>query len=258
MTRWLEYLVFLALVVGLARPAGVCDDSRSLMRDFNIPGRSAAIAANGMVATSAPMATLAGLDVLRAGGNAMDAAIAAVAMQSVVEPQSTGVGCDCFVLYSKAGGLPVALNGSGRAPAKAGVEWYAEHQIREISTQTAHAVTIPGAVDACLTMLGRYGTKTFAEAVAPTLALLDRGGRPWYADLAKTIRRMIEAEKAAGNDRLVGLRAVADFFYRGPIAREIDACEGRIPLQPLQQVVIDRPRLEPRRRRVAVPADGLV
>src|SRR5438094_4777371 len=105
------------------------------MRDFSVPSRSAAVAANGMVATSAPMATLAGLDVLRAGGNAMDAAIAAVAMQCVVEPQSTGIGGDCFVLYSRKGAPPVALNGSGRAPAAATLDWYSEQQIDQIHTR---------------------------------------------------------------------------------------------------------------------------
>src|SRR5579863_2925380 len=115
-----------------ARDRRAFTDLRSVMRDFNSPGRSVAVAANGMVATSAPMASLAGLDVLRAGGNAMDAAIAAVAMQCVVEPQSTGIGGDCFVLYSKKGALPVALNGSGRAPAKATAQWYVERQIHQI------------------------------------------------------------------------------------------------------------------------------
>src|SRR5438128_10098532 len=97
-------------------------------RDFSIPGRSAAVAANGMVATSAPLATLAGLDVLRAGGNAMDAAIAAVAMQSVVEPASTGTGGDCFVLYSEKGAPPGALNGAGRPPPARRGAWFAARQ----------------------------------------------------------------------------------------------------------------------------------
>jgi gamma-glutamyltranspeptidase / glutathione hydrolase len=145
------------------------------MRDFNIPGRSAAMAANGMAATSAPMATLTALDVLRSGGNAADAAIAAVAMQCVVEPQSTGIGGDCFILYSRAGALPVALNGSGRAPAKAKVEWYVEQGIREIEVPTPHAVTIPGAVDAWCTFNREYGTRPLAELLEPAARAAETG-----------------------------------------------------------------------------------
>src|SRR3984893_3435047 len=145
------------------------------MRDFNVPGLSAAVAANGMVATSAPMATLAGLDILRAGGNAMDAAIAAVAMQSVVEPHSTGIGGDCFVLYSKQGALPVALNGSGRAPARATVDWYVKRGISEIAVQTPHAVTVPGAVDAWCTFNREHGTRPLSELLEPAAQAAEEG-----------------------------------------------------------------------------------
>ncbi|HYM72331.1 MAG TPA: gamma-glutamyltransferase [Stellaceae bacterium] len=145
------------------------------MRDFNVPGRSAAMAANGMVATSHPQATLAGLDVLRAGGNAIDAAIAAVAMQCVVEPESTGIGGDCFVLYSKAGGLPIALSGAGRAPAAAHVDWYVERQIREIAVQTPHAATVPGCIDAWCRLNREHGTKPLAELLEPAAKAAEDG-----------------------------------------------------------------------------------
>jgi len=145
------------------------------MRDFNIPGRSAAMAANGMAATSHPRATLTALDVLRSGGNAADAAIAAAAMQCVVEPQSTGIGGDCFVLYSRRGALPLALNGSGRAPAKATVEWYVEHGIGEIAVQTPHAVTVPGAVDAWCVFNREHGTRPLAELLEPAAQAAEEG-----------------------------------------------------------------------------------
>src|SRR6516162_7044437 len=162
------------------------------MRDFHVPGRSAAMAANGMAATSNQLATLTALDVLRSGGNAVDAAIAAVAVQCVAEPQSTGIGGDCFVLYSPQGAPPVALNGSGRAAAKANVEWYAEHGFREIPIPSPHAVTIPGAVDAWCTLNSRYGTRPLAELLEPAARAAEEGyivgprvAHDWHRNQAK-------------------------------------------------------------------------
>jgi gamma-glutamyltranspeptidase/glutathione hydrolase len=96
-------------------------------------------------------------------------------MQCVVEPQSTGIGGDCFVLYSRRGELPLALNGSGRAPAKATVEWYVEQGIGEIAVQTPHAVTVPGAVDAWCEFNREHGTRPLAELLEPAARAAEEG-----------------------------------------------------------------------------------
>src|SRR5438270_2879409 len=93
-----------------------------MLRDFQLPGRSAAIAAEAMVAASQPLATLAAIDVLRAGGNAADAAVTAAAVLCVVEPQMTGIGGDCFVMVSVPDRPVWAYNGCGRSGASASTQ----------------------------------------------------------------------------------------------------------------------------------------
>src|ERR1700678_4002569 len=89
------------------------------MRDFERPGRSVVMSTHGMAATSHPLSSLVAIDVLKSGGNAMDAAIAACATQCVVEPGSTGIGGDCFALFAHPGEPARGFNGSGRTPSAA-------------------------------------------------------------------------------------------------------------------------------------------
>ena len=118
------------------------------MRNLHIPGRSNVIGMNGMVATSQPLSTLEAISILQKGGNAVDAAIAASAVQAVIEPNSTGIGGDCFALVSIKGKKPIAVNGSGIAPKKATLDFFESNKINKISTTSPHSVTIPGAIHA--------------------------------------------------------------------------------------------------------------
>lgn len=146
------------------------------MRDFENPGRSVAVARTGMAATSHPDATLTAVEILKAGGNALDAAIAACAVQGVVEPGSTGIGGDCFALYSKGGTTDlVAYNGSGRTPQAATAEWYERNGITEIERHSPHSVTVPGAVEAWARLNADHGRMPLSEILAPAIRMAREG-----------------------------------------------------------------------------------
>ncbi len=146
------------------------------MRDLHFPGRSPVRGTEAMVATSHPLASAAALQMLKGGGNAMDAAICAAAVQAVVEPQSTGIGGDCFALYCPRGERPVlAFNGSGRSPAAASLDWYRERGFTEMPTFGPHAVTVPGAIDAWCRLLADHGSRDLAEILAPAIHYAEHG-----------------------------------------------------------------------------------
>ena len=216
------------------------------MRDFESPGRSTVHSLNGMAATSHPMATLAAIDILRAGGTAADAAVTAAALLGVIEPQSTGIGGDAFALYSVGGTDRIfAYNGSGGAPKRASADWYLDHGMKAIPLTGPHAVTIPGAVDMWATLLERHGRKGLDAALQPAILAAQDGfvvapriALDWTHNRDKLRDGVNAGEYLLSNDdvptigsvvRLPALAATLrkiaasgrDGFYAGSIAEDI-------------------------------------
>ncbi len=193
--------------------------------------RSNVLARHGMVATSQPLAAQAGLDILKAGGTAADAAVATAAALNVVEPTSTGVGGDCFALYYEAATQRVtALNGSGRAPAAASIEKVRELGYSAMPTFTGHAVSVPGTVAGWADMVARHGRMALADVLAPAIRLADEGypvseliAMGWRTQVGKLLRSATWAtpdlergpEQPSGGELLIDGRAP----YPGEIMR---------------------------------------
>lgn len=139
--------------------------------------RSAVYARNGVVAASHPLAAQIGLEVLRRGGNAADAAVATAAALAVVEPTGTGLGGDCFALYYDAATKRVSgLNGSGRAPAALDLDVLAAEGFGdELPRHHVNTVTVPGTVAGWADTLERFGTMTLADVLPGAIALAEDG-----------------------------------------------------------------------------------
>ena len=189
------------------------------------------------ISTRKPQATQVGDAILRSGGNAFDAAVAAFAVLAVTDPSMTGFGGDAFVLlYSARDKRVVSINAGGTAPMLATIDWYRQHAGGRIPVNdTLLSASLPGVVDACYLLLDRWGTMTFAEVLAPAIELAEAGfavseyladfmsafesklrkypttarvylphGRTLHAgeilrnpDLARTLRALVEAEQRA-------------------------------------------------------------
>jgi gamma-glutamyltranspeptidase / glutathione hydrolase len=212
------------------------------------------------VSSMMPQATMAAQRILESGGNAFDAAVGGQAVLGQVSPAANGVGSDAMLMVYDAKLKKVwSINAEGAAPKLATIDWYQHNQNGKIpSDDTLLSGTIPGAVDAWCIMLARWGTKSLEAVLAPALEVAERGialtaaqaaqmnsrglakyptsaklyqpgGKKWQEgeifrnlDLARTFRRLIEAEReAAPRGRQAALRAARDRFYKGDIAREM-------------------------------------
>ncbi len=214
------------------------------MRDFHLPGRSSVLAENGMCATSHPLAAQAALEILKDGGNAMDAAIAGAVLLGICEPQMTGIGGDCFVLFSPAGSNEIkSLNGSGTAPSLANANNLRDVGFKTIPLNSPHAVTIPCAIDAFCKLSNDWGKLGLDRILQPTIHYAEHGvpiaERVAYdlAELTETLnpsgrefylpwgRAPKVGELFAHHGQVKVLKKIAkygrDGFYKGEVAEDM-------------------------------------
>ncbi|HEX4945422.1 MAG TPA: gamma-glutamyltransferase, partial [Blastocatellia bacterium] len=208
-------------------------------------GRSVVRALNGMVATSQPLASAAGLRILQQGGNAIDAAIAAAAVLCVVEPMMVSPGGDLFALIWDAKKKELkALNASGRAPKAISLDELKKRGITKKPEYGIHTVTVPGAVDGWATLLKSHGTMTLAQVLQPAIEYAERGfpvteiiGMEWHegvqhkgnADFAATflpngkppaIGEIFTNKNLANSLKLIA-KGGRDVMYKGELAEKI-------------------------------------
>lgn len=217
------------------------------MRDFQLPGRSPVLARNALCATSHPLAAECAVAVMRDGGNAVDAAVSAALTLGLLEPAMTGIGGDAFALVWKQGeARPRGLNGSGRAPASLDAATLRAQGWSAMDPESAHAVTVPGAIDAFDTLLAEYGNWGWDRVLAPSIRLAREGhpvaqraasdwaeyGPKLKGDAARHF--LVNGERAPQMGEVFTYPAQADAleiiarngragFYEGPLAEDMVA-----------------------------------
>ncbi len=222
--------------------------------------RSTVMGKSGMVVSSQLRATLAGVEILKRGGNAVDAAIATASVLGVLEPMSIGVGGDAFALVGRAGSrMPAALDASGRSPYAAKPGFYRGSGFNKMPEAGIHSVTVPGAVAGWDALLKAHGTMKFSEVLAPAIECAEEGfpvgaltAEHWHKSEGKLAKNPAAAatylkdgrapkagERFRQPDLARTLKKIAaegaDVFYRGEIAEKIvrasDALSGLLSLK---------------------------
>lgn len=206
-----------------------------------------------MVASSQPLATLAGVEILMNAGNAIDAAIATAAVLGVVEPSSIGIGSDAFCLFYSAKDKAIkALDASGRSPYAAGLDFCRKNGFKEMPQRGIHSVTVPGAVHGWATLLSSHGTKKLSDVLQAAIRHADDGYpvAELTADQWKESETRLKADEGGAINYLINGRAPrageifrnprmaatlkriaaegADYYYQGEIAKKLVRCSERL------------------------------